>query len=344
MASKHIGTIITFYLIMLLSSFGSITGELLRHGYNNDYAMGYGLLITVVNILVVSIVMMIVPFSYKVIKKKLLPYKKGRKICLWNSIALFILSSVLMTVTQLGFIGGLGAVAFYFINKWLFVEQLSPHKLKSKATNSIGENDYAINAQQEPDLIIDKNSTEEAVKNIVREQEKPKVEPIVESKQHTNISKPVKRKFCSRCGGLIDNETKRCTGCGKQYFKGFKFTFSSFAIILLVILLAISIIYSLTLAQELNENAARIKELSELRASLVNKVDELTRKITNLEYEAQKNRELVDFVDDHVVFVEDDGTNWFHKFECNRFRGDYFWAYNTEKAVQLGYTPCPYCH
>lgn len=33
----------------------------------------------------------------------------------------------------------------------------------------------------------------------------------------------VKTKFCKLCGNEIDVETKKCSGCGKQYFKGMKF-------------------------------------------------------------------------------------------------------------------------
>ena len=43
---------------------------------------------------------------------------------------------------------------------------------------------------------------------------------------------------------------------------------------------------------------------------------------------------LASFIDDYVVFIEDDGTNLYHKFSCYKFRGDSFWVYNTENAVQ----------
>ena len=45
----------------------------------------------------------------------------------------------------------------------------------------------------------------------------------------------------------------------------------------------------------------------------------------------------------YVVFVEDDGTEWYHKFECSRFKGA-GWVFNTEMAQSLGYTACPVCH
>lgn len=51
----------------------------------------------------------------------------------------------------------------------------------------------------------------------------------------------------------------------------------------------------------------------------------------------------LEFFDEHVVFVEDDGTNLYHKYDCYRFVGDYYWAYNIEQAIYRGYEPCPRC-
>ena len=54
--------------------------------------------------------------------------------------------------------------------------------------------------------------------------------------------------------------------------------------------------------------------------------------------------EQIDFFDRFVVFVEDDGTNKYHKYECSKFKGDSFWAFNIDAAKDEGYTACPYCH
>ena len=43
----------------------------------------------------------------------------------------------------------------------------------------------------------------------------------------------MKKKYCSRCGNLIDRETKKCTGCGKQYCRGIRFTKFSVTILVL---------------------------------------------------------------------------------------------------------------
>lgn len=55
------------------------------------------------------------------------------------------------------------------------------------------------------------------------------------------------------------------------------------------------------------------------------------------------DEQKLEFFDEYVVFVEDDGTNLYHKYECDKFKGDYFWAYNTDQAIDIGYEPCPRC-
>lgn len=55
------------------------------------------------------------------------------------------------------------------------------------------------------------------------------------------------------------------------------------------------------------------------------------------------DEQKLEFFDEHVVFVEDDGTDLYHKYDCYRFKGDYFWAYNIENAIYIGYEPCPRC-
>lgn len=62
-----------------------------------------------------------------------------------------------------------------------------------------------------------------------------------------------------------------------------------------------------------------------------------------LQQELRQNREKIDFLDEYIVMIEDDNTNWYHKYECYRFRGKRYWAYNIEAAEAQGYEPCPEC-
>ncbi len=49
------------------------------------------------------------------------------------------------------------------------------------------------------------------------------------------------------------------------------------------------------------------------------------------------------FMNQHVVFVSDDGTNTYHLYGCEQFTIDSFWAYNRSLAESNGNTPCPIC-
>ncbi|CCX74347.1 unknown [Firmicutes bacterium CAG:83] len=70
----------------------------------------------------------------------------------------------------------------------------------------------------------------------------------------------------------------------------------------------------------------------------------LNADIRSLDRDIASYEKLASFIDDYVVFIEDDGTNLYHKFNCYKFRGDSFWVYNTENAVQRGFSPCPICN
>lgn len=66
--------------------------------------------------------------------------------------------------------------------------------------------------------------------------------------------------------------------------------------------------------------------------------------VSELNREKEANEEKIEFFDEYVVFVEDDGTSQYHEYDCYRFKGDYFWAYNIEQAIDRGYKPCPICY
>lgn len=70
--------------------------------------------------------------------------------------------------------------------------------------------------------------------------------------KQTILSKIIPQKaghFCSLCGGEIDIDTKQCTKCGKQYFKGF--TKAEIALIVVSVLLLISIIINIVQAADI---------------------------------------------------------------------------------------------
>lgn len=49
------------------------------------------------------------------------------------------------------------------------------------------------------------------------------------------------------------------------------------------------------------------------------------------------------FMDSYVVFVENDATGYYHKYDCEDFAQTSFWAYSRKLAEANGYKPCPHC-
>lgn len=197
---------------------------------------------------------------------------------------------------------------------------------------------------------LDDMTPEEAAKALLEMQ----AANTVETNEHTNHTpyepQKVKRKYCSRCGAEIDGQTKLCTGCGKQYFRGFKF--NKFSITVMALSLVIAIVSTLCIVQYASAQAFSY-EIS----GLENEIDDLESKvrieqskITRLEKLLDKSEEEkwdyyleLQFYDDHAVLV-DENSKKYHKYGCEDFDDSYFWIYNTEAAEDYGYYACPKCH
>lgn len=172
----------------------------------------------------------------------------------------------------------------------------------------------------------------------------------------TASNKP-KGKYCSRCGSMIDPTTKKCTGCGHQYFRGIPWM--TVAVVILTLISLASCALNYYLIAERNELNTTIEELKDRNADLQSEVNELNLDISYLEYDINTledeketyfnfwydNHNKVDFIDEFVVFVRDDGTYQYHKYECYEFLSseETFWAHNINYAEYQGYIPCPLC-
>lgn len=147
---------------------------------------------------------------------------------------------------------------------------------------------------------------------------------------HSKSPKQSKQKYCSKCGGIINNTTKVCQDCGKQYFKLSRIFNKKNALpIVLSAILLISIIANIWLAVDL----VFYQDLAWERLESI------------WELEKENDYLLINhsFYEKYVVFVSDDGTNRYHKYPCRYFDTSSFWAYNTEAAKGKGYKACPYC-
>lgn len=106
-----------------------------------------------------------------------------------------------------------------------------------------------------------------------------------------------------------------------------------FAIVAILLSLSVALNFVLLVVNFISEDNTEFEqELAE--------AEEQNRK---LEQELQQGREKLDFFDEHIVMIENDNTNLYHKYECYRFKGNDYWIYNIENAEYLGYDPCPNC-
>lgn len=355
MEKKYTGKIIALMLLMFASSFGGTIETLLRADMDYDAAGLYGLLISLANMLLVSAVMMAVPFICRMVNKDKLPYKKGKRICLWNSIILFVMSSVLLAFVETGFIGGIGAIIFYFINKWVFVHQYDIENM----TGYVCDDSVPAQETEQPIRVCLSPEGEQSQSRgsfniygsdirLDADNKKQETPPNTQTAQsHTIETKPIV-KYCSRCGTAIDPATKKCTGCSKQYFKGV--SFKNVLVVLLIVFLIASIAGNVLLAVENRDLTKSADALQKTNSKLENKVSELKKDVSDLQKEnAQyydywvETFDKMGFYDSTVVFIEDDGTNLYHKYECNKFIGADYWAHNVEYAEYIGYSPCPRC-
>lgn len=106
--------------------------------------------------------------------------------------------------------------------------------------------------------------------------------------------------------------------------------------------------------EELNlaatESDAAIAEKDAAIEDLENQIENLNVQMADVETELSDLKvvnesyvEKVAFMDKYIVFIEDDGTKLYHKFECSRFKRENFWAYNLTLAKNNGYHECPIC-
>ena len=113
MEQKHSGKIIAFILVMFICSLGEYSEIVARA----DMEMGYAFIYAVAEVAISALVSMIIPLICRLIKGQKLSYKRGKLLCLANAIITFLVPALF----DFPLVGGLGAIFFYFINKWVFV-------------------------------------------------------------------------------------------------------------------------------------------------------------------------------------------------------------------------------
>ena len=179
--------------------------------------------------------------------------------------------------------------------------------------------------------------------DIISTEEDSAIEVITSLSEETKMeNKRPYIRFCGKCGSQIDSETKKCTGCGKQYFKGlkhyFKLIFNKKRIlpIVLSVLLVFSLISNILQQIDINDYTNIVREKHNTIKEKDEEFWEEFKKRLNLQ-------QKLNFYEKNAVIVSDDGTNLYHKYGCEDLDLSYFWIYNTENAKHQGYVPHSKC-
>lgn len=213
---------------------------------------------------------------------------------------------------------------------------------------------YGIKTLGNRGLIIDPNTSHDTVDvsigaSIDVEKESSGTRQNSVSFVEQDEVKAKKKRYCKECGSQIDSETKKCTGCGKQYFR-FRIR-NAITVVLLVSSLAIAVISTYNAYQYKNQIEQykiqesvlneKIDELEKYRESSYN----LQQRIDDYQKETRKLKSKVWFYDKHIVFVNSDDIYTYHKYDCVFFfySNSNFSAYDTEAAKNRGIRPCIYC-
>ncbi len=105
--------------------------------------------------------------------------------------------------------------------------------------------------------------------------------------------------------------------------------------------------YDLTTTQaELERLESENEQLLLLEQELKDQIEERNDQITELETELEEAKDFeakANFMDKHVVFVEDDHSGYYHTYSCGNFPKRSFWAYSRNLAEARSYEPCPVC-
>lgn len=180
-----------------------------------------------------------------------------------------------------------------------FKKSIKEEKLKNADTEESSEasaiNDYSTSTKDEATILEDNPIFLPSEVN------------GIESAMINKIDRSIR--YCKYCGKPINGTSKKCTGCGKQYFRA-KLFWTVLSIIVLIWICLVSIIFNVIFLNTIESH----------------EVDE----------------EKVEFMDSHVVIVNTK-YNKYHKYGCNDLDMDGILVFNEYNAEKKGYIPCRKC-
>lgn len=246
-----------------------------------------------------------------------------------------------------------GAVGQHLLNKYCLEETTKD------CADSITSSNLSLSVEGEKPLSPNFNTLPVANRYVVSKSELPQINETPQNTPHkvkpTQVQPnqppaPSQRriKYCSRCGKLIDPDTKKCQGCGKQYFKGI--SIKKGAPLILLFLATASMVCCLCLFIRIDLQEEQIMEQKKEIVLYKKDISDLEEQVKELEEDKntwynywKRNYQKVNFIDESVVFIENDRSSLYHKYECDGFVGKDYWVHNIEYAKYLGFRPCSKC-
>lgn len=167
--------------------------------------------------------------------------------------------------------------------------------------------------------------------------------------------------YCKKCGNVIDDNTKICTGCGKKYFN-FKRLFNnnvlfvSCIIIFLLCFLGYTFYQVNTVKQfkdKLNKaneensiqsikNMELIAQNNEERKTIAKLEDDISYKDALIENSVKESQELKAY-QQCFAFITDTGKKY-HKRSCSHIKNRNIYYDTIVDLQNQGYTPCKDCY
>ena len=148
--------------------------------------------------------------------------------------------------------------------------------------------------------------------------------------------------FCQKCGNEIPDNSVFCDVCGEKVSPHQETPKSpkkkrSNAVIVLSVFLVVALAGCGVLGYIAIRKANLVAFKSEVIKNKNNSMDYYENEVDLL-------RERAEFLDNYVVIVGDNGSKYYHKYECGLWRsGESIGIYNEEAARQDGYKPCSIC-
>ena len=287
-------------------------------------------LVLILDIALTAFGYLLVPTIY-CLRKKPLTAKKIKRIIILNAICVCLI----FLIIRLAAGGDASASVAVWLWSWVGHVMMKKHLLIEEKPE--------LDADITPDEVKE-DSIDNLKPNNDNENKEESIAEITTtiSEETVTVNKTPSKCFCRKCGNEIDSTTKKCTGCGKQYFRGIKyylktvFTKKRILPIVLSVLLIFSLICNIVQTVDINSYKNLVQDQYKLisirNSTIANKNSEISKLEINLR-----------FYERHAVIVPDDGSNLYHKYGCNDLDTSSFWIYNVEAAKGKGYVPHKKC-